>query len=84
MFSQYLHANSVRGHDGKKAGAGGVVVPVSPVEELFGGLWWTRCSRSNPVMRKTICWSSSGPVSRSIYTLLNQMCLFDAPPPPLL
>lgn len=24
MFSQYLHANSVRGHDGKKAGAGGL------------------------------------------------------------
>lgn len=23
MFRQYLHANSFRGHDGKKAGAGG-------------------------------------------------------------
>ena len=53
---------------------------------FFEGLWWgtAQHSRYNPMVWKTICWSSSGPTSRSIYTLLNQTCLLDAPPPPLL
>lgn len=32
-------------------------------------------SRHNPAVWKTICWSSSSPASRCIYTLLNQTCL---------
>lgn len=78
-LSCHLHANGVSGGDENGAGAGGHAVLL--VEEVFEGA--AQHSTYNPSVWKTICWSSSGPASRSIYTLLNQTRLLDTPPPPL-
>lgn len=64
-----------------RAGPGQGGHAVLLVDEVFEGL---QLHTYNHSVWKTICWSSSGPASRSIYTLLNQTCLLDAPPPPLI
>lgn len=58
--------------NGARAGGHAVLL----VKEAFEG---SQRGTYNHFVWKTICWTSSGPTSRSIYTVLNQTCPLDAP-----